>query len=63
MNSICASAVACDGAAWISLAADLLRGLFGAALGHLEVGVGVELGQEADRHGLRGAFLADGRRG
>ena len=57
MNSICASAVACEGACLHDVAADLLGGLLGAALGDLEVGVGVELGQEADRHRPGGAFL------
>ena len=53
MNSICASAVACDGACWIDLAADLSGGLLGAGLGDLEIGVGVELRQEADGHRAR----------
>ena len=52
MNSICASAVACDGASWMTLAADLLRRFFGAVFGDLEIGVGVELRQEADVTGL-----------
>ena len=53
MNSICASAVACEGACWTTVAADLAGGLLGAGLGDLEIGIGVELGQEADRHRLR----------
>ena len=61
MNSICASAVACEGACLDHVAADLLGGVLGAALGDLEVGVGVELRQQADGHRPGGAFLRRGR--
>ena len=48
MNSICASAVAADGACWIDLATDLALRLLGAGLGDLEIGIGVELRKQAD---------------
>ena len=58
MNSICASAVACEGACWTTLPPISFGGFLGAGLGDLEIGVGVELGQEADRHRPVGALLA-----
>ena len=44
------------------LAADLALGFLGAGLGDLEIGIGVELGQEADRHRRSGAVRPRRRR-
>ena len=54
MNSIWASAVACEGASCTTLPPISFCGFLGAGLGDLEIGIGVELGKKADRNRVGG---------